>query len=135
MGMGAWWKNPELAAKIGLTAEQTAKIEKLFTDSKVQLIDLHATLEKQELLLEPLMNANPVDQAKAMAQISKIADTRADLEKTNAKMLLSIRAVLTADQWTKLQASHGGQGWHGKPGDAPRAQGMPGHGPGGPGAE
>ena len=74
----------------------------------MQLIDLHASLEKEELLLEPLMNANPVDQTRALAQIGKIADTRAELEKTDAKMLLSIRAVLNADQWTKLQDRHRG---------------------------
>jgi hypothetical protein len=40
----------------------------------------------------------------SLKQISKIADLRADLEKADAKMLLSLRGVLTADQWTKLQA-------------------------------
>jgi Spy/CpxP family protein refolding chaperone len=103
MGEGAWWRNPEVATRIGLTDDQKKHIDEIFLQSRVQLIDLHASLEKEQLLLEPLMNANPVDQAKALAQISKIADTRADLEKTNAKMLLSIRAVLNADQWTKLQ--------------------------------
>lgn len=103
---GMWWKSPEVAARIGLSPEQQKKIEDIVLQSRVQLIDLHASLEKEQLLMEPLLNANPVDQPKAMAQIDKIADTRATLEKTNAKMLLSIRGVLTADQWTKLQAGH-----------------------------
>ena len=51
-----------------------------------------------------MINANPPDQARSLAEISKIADLRADLEKADAKMLLSLRGVLTADQWTKLQA-------------------------------
>jgi Spy/CpxP family protein refolding chaperone len=101
--MDPWWKNPEVAARIGLTPEQTKRIDDLFLQSKVELIHEHAALEEAELMLRPLMDANPVDQAKATAQIDKIADTRAELEKTNAKMLLSIRAVLSADQWTKLQ--------------------------------
>lgn len=103
---GAWWKDTGITQKIGLTADQQKRIEDIFLQSRVQLIDAHAALEKQELMLEPLLSANPIDQGKALAQISKIADTRADLEKTNAKMLLGIRAVLTADQWTKLQATH-----------------------------
>jgi len=106
---GMWWKNPGLAARIGITADQQKKIDDVFTQSRIQLIDLHATLEKEELLLHPLMDANPIDQPKALAQIDKIAETRASLEKTNARMLLSIRSVLTPDQWTKLQAErHGG---------------------------
>jgi len=125
-GFGMWWKNPEVAARIGLTTEQQKKMEDIFIQSRVQLIDLHASLEKQQLLLEPLMNANPIDQARAAAQIDKIADTRASLEKTNAKMLLSIRGVLTPEQWTKLRERHADwhHGDHG-PADAQRGPGGP----------
>jgi len=34
-----------------------------------------------------------------------VADARAGLEKANARMLLSIREILTQDQWNKLQAN------------------------------
>lgn len=108
MPPGAWWRNSDIVTKLALTPDQQKRIEDVFTQSRVHLIDLHATLEKEELALEPLMNANPVDQNKALAGISKIADTRAELEKTNAKMLLGIRSVLTADQWTKLREGHRG---------------------------
>jgi Spy/CpxP family protein refolding chaperone len=103
MPPGTWWRSQETIAHLSLSLDQQKRIEDFFLQSRVQLIDLHASLEKEELLLEPLLNANPVDQGKAMAQISKIADTRAELEKTNAKMLLNIRAVLSVDQWTKLR--------------------------------
>ena len=103
---GMWWKNPEVAARIGLSADQQKRIGDLFLQSRLQLIHLHATLQEEQLMLEPLLSANPFEEPKAVAQIDKIADTRADLEKTNAKMLLDIRSVLTADQWTKLR-SHG----------------------------
>jgi len=103
---GTWWRSPDWIAKLGLTADQQKRIDDIFLESRVKLIFMHASLEEEQLRLEPLLNANPVDQAKALAQISKIADTRADLEKADAKMLLSIRAVLNADQWTKLHAEH-----------------------------
>ena len=100
---GMWWKNPDVVTKLGLSADQQKKMEDIFLQSRVQLIHIKATLEEQELMLRPLMDSNPPDQAKALAQIGKIADTRADLEKANAKMLLGIRGVLTAAQWTTLQ--------------------------------
>jgi Spy/CpxP family protein refolding chaperone len=56
------------------------------------------------LKLQLLLSANPFDQSRAFAQISHIADLRAELEKTDARMLLSLRAVISADQWTKLQS-------------------------------
>jgi Spy/CpxP family protein refolding chaperone len=103
---GMWWNNPEVITRLAITPDQKKKMDEIFLQSRVQLIDLNASLEKEQLLLQPLMDANPVDQPKALAQIDKIADTRAELEKTNAKMLLGIRSVLTPEQWTKLRAGH-----------------------------
>ena len=100
---GMWWKNPDLVKDLNITPDQQKQLDKIFLDSRLQLIQMHATLEEEQVKLEPIMNANPFDQSRAFAQISHIADLRADLEKTNAKMLLSLRGVLSADQWTKLQ--------------------------------
>ena len=100
---GTWWRNPDVVSRIGLAPDQVKRIESIFLESRVQLIHMHASLEEEQVRLEPLLATNPINQQVALAEISKIADTRADLEKANAKMLLSIRGVLTNDQWTKLQ--------------------------------
>jgi hypothetical protein len=91
-------------AKLNLSADQQKKMDDIFLQFRIKLIHMKASLEEEELMLEPLINANPPDSAKALAQINRIADTRADLEKANAAMLLGVRGVLTPDQWTKLQA-------------------------------
>jgi Spy/CpxP family protein refolding chaperone len=130
---GMWWKNPMVVQRLTLTADQTKKMDDIFQQSRIQLIDLKANVEKQQVMLEPLISANPVETNKAMAQIDKVAQARADLEKANARMLLGIRAVLTPDQWTKLRDHQfgGGPGGQGGPG----AQGGPAGAtaPGGPG--
>ena len=102
-GPGKWWKDSELMRKIGVSDEQVQKIEKIFQDHRLQLIDLHAALEKQEAILEPLIEADQPDEAQVIAQIDKVAQARANLEKSNAQMLLAIRRVLTVDQWKKLR--------------------------------
>ena len=99
---GMWWKNPRIVERLSLTADQARKMDDIVERSRLDLIDLRANLEKQQVMLGPLMDANPVDAARASAQIDKVANARADLEKANAKMLLGIRGVLTPDQWTKL---------------------------------
>ena len=121
---GTWWRNPEVVGGIGLSSDQVKKIDGIFLESRIQLIHMHASIEEEQLRLEPLLDANPVNEQAALAQISKIADTRADLEKANAKMLLAIRNVLTPDQWTKLQQPMGLQG----PGGPGGSRGPDGHG-------
>ena len=101
---GIWWKNPDIIQKLSLSQDQQKRMDDIFQQSRLQLIDLKANVEKQEVLLEPMLSANPPDTNKVLSQIDHVASARAELEKANARMLLGIRGVLSADQWTKLQA-------------------------------
>ncbi len=89
---------------LSLSADQQKRMNDVFQQARLQLIDLKANVEKQNVLLEPMLDANPPDTTRVLAQIDRVAQARAELEKTNAKMLLGIRSVLTPEQWTKLQA-------------------------------
>lgn len=106
---GKWWNNSELAAKLNLTDQQKTQMEQIFQQSRLKLIDQRAAVEKAETTLEPLMSADRPDEAQVLAQIDKVAQARAELEKTNARMLLGIRQVLSPEQWKQLkeQAPHG----------------------------
>ena len=130
---GLWWKNPDTIQKLSITDDQQKKMDGIFQQSRLQLIDLKANLEKQDVILQPMLDANPPDTNKVLAQIDHVAQARADLEKANARMLLGIRSVLTADQWTKLQADRGSRhsmykGSGGPSGGPGASGGMPGGG-------
>lgn len=101
---GTWWKDSQIVQAIGLSDQQAQQIEKTFQDHRMQLIDLHANLEKAELQMEPMMAADQPNESQVTAQIDKISQARAALEKSNAQMLFAVRRVLTPDQWKKLQA-------------------------------
>jgi Spy/CpxP family protein refolding chaperone len=130
---GIWWRNPDLIQKLTLTPDQQKRMDDILQQSRLQLIDLRANVEKQELLMEPMLAANPPDTNKVLAQIDHTAQARAELEKANAKMLLGIRNVLTPDQWTKLQTERRTRM---RRGDMPGGPGGPGGSgrPAGPGA-
>jgi Spy/CpxP family protein refolding chaperone len=123
---GRWWNNPQVAQKIGLTDDQRKKMDDIFQQHRLKLVDLDANLKREEIVMEPLVNADQPDEAKLLAQIDRVAQARAELEKANARMLLGIRRVLTADQWKKLQEEHQG------PNEMHPGMGVGGHGFGGP---
>jgi len=102
--VGKWWKNSQLVQKLGVNDSQVQQIEQIFQEHRMRLIDIHANLEREETRLEPMIEAYNADENAVIAQIDKIAAARAELEKANARMMLNIRRVLTADQWQKLQA-------------------------------
>jgi periplasmic protein CpxP/Spy len=100
---GRWWDNPEIARKLGLSADQQKKMDDIFLQSRLKLIDQHAAVEKDEAILEPLLAAEQPDETRILAQIDKVAQSRAELEKANARMLLGLRGALTTAQWKTLQ--------------------------------
>jgi Spy/CpxP family protein refolding chaperone len=110
--LGKWWKDSALMKDIGVSDDQVTKIEKIFQDHRLRLIDLHADLEKQEVILEPLVEADQPVESQVAAQIDKVAQARANLEKSDAMMLLAIRRVLTVDQWKKLRDVPGVNTFH-----------------------
>ncbi|HEX4319631.1 MAG TPA: periplasmic heavy metal sensor [Acidobacteriaceae bacterium] len=139
--MGRWWNSPKAIEKFKLTETQRKAMDDIYQQHRLTLVDLHASLEKAELTLEPLIGAEQPDEAKILAQIDKVAQARAELEKANARMLLGLRRQLTPDQWKELRAAwtarrdgHGEDGRGGPGGEHRwRGQGGPGRsGPGGP---
>ncbi len=102
---GRWWTRPEVAQRLGLTSDQTRRMDDIFQQHRLKLIDLNAVVQKEEAILEPLVSAEQPDEAKIVAQIDKVAQARAELEKANARMLLGIRRVLTQEQWEKLKSA------------------------------
>jgi Spy/CpxP family protein refolding chaperone len=104
MPQGRWWNNPEMVQRLGLTTDQQKKMDDIFLQNRLRLIDLNAAVQKEEVIMEPLMAADSPDETRILAQIDKVAQARAELEKANARLLLGIRRVLTQEQWKKLQA-------------------------------
>jgi Spy/CpxP family protein refolding chaperone len=130
--MGQWWKNPELAQKVGLSDDQTAKLDKISYESKLQMIDLRATLEKEQLMLGQQLQADQPNKDEVLGQVDKVSQARAAVARARVQTMLSTRSVLTADQWKKLKAArmdfhHGPFMWRG------RGEGFGGHGFGGHG--
>jgi hypothetical protein len=101
---GRWWDDPDLAKKVGLTADQRKKMDDIFNTDRLKLIDLFAGVQKEEAILEPLVDADAPDENNVLAQVDRLAQARADLERTVARMLLDLRLQLTHDQWVKLKA-------------------------------
>src|SRR5258708_5872080 len=101
---GRWWDDPNFVKRPGLSTGQQKKMDDIFNTNRLKLIDQFAALQKEEAIMEPLVAADPPDENRLLAQIDRVAQARAELEKANARMLLGIRRELTHEQWLKLKA-------------------------------
>lgn len=98
-----WWNDSKIVDELKLTDDQRKAMDAILQDQRMKLVDLHANLDKAELAMQPLMKADTPNENAILAQIDKIAQARAELEKANARFLLALRAKLTPDQWKQLQ--------------------------------
>ncbi len=107
---GKFWNNPDIVNRLAITADQQRKMDDVMQQSRLKLIDLSATLQKEEVMLEGLMRGPQLDDSKILPAFDRIAEARAELEKANARMMLGIRHVLTPLQWEKLHTLGPGGG-------------------------
>ena len=128
--LGRFWNNPRIVEQLKLTDEQRKAMDGIMHDHRMKLIDLRANLERAEVAMEPLIKADAPDRPAIEAQIDKVVQARADLEKANARFLLDLRMQLKPEQWKQLQTMHrdrtmrerGGHGW-GQGGPGPELRG------------
>ncbi len=96
-------QNPQVAEKLGLTAEQTAKLAELKTTNRAATSEtqkkIRAAMGKQTELLK----AEKVDEAAIMALIDEVFELRKAIAKEQMKKVISVRTILTPEQITKVR--------------------------------
>jgi len=101
---GRWWNDPKAVERLKLTDTQRKAMDDALQQHRESLVDLRGSLEKAELELEPMMKQDQPNESQVLAQIDKVAQARAELEKANARFLLAIRSKLTPEQWKQMEA-------------------------------
>lgn len=104
-GMGSWWRNPRIAEEVGLNDQQKQQLEKISQASRLKMIDLRADLEKQQVILGPMLQTYHPDEGQVLAQVEKVSQARTALQKQRVQTMLATRNVLTEEQWNKLRDS------------------------------
>jgi Spy/CpxP family protein refolding chaperone len=111
--MGKWWRDPEISKKLQLADGQIAQLDQIFYDHRVKLIDHGAEMEKQDLKLQSLLDADQPDEGQIGSQVDLVLAARGKLEREYTFMNLDLRKVLSLDQWRQLKSIRGEHG----PGD------------------
>ncbi len=101
-GMIRWWDGA-IVRDLGLSSRQREEIRQVVRESRENLIQLRAAVQIAEAELQDEMNEEKVDADKARAAIEKVVAARSELMRDVSRMSLSLRMILTAEQWRELQ--------------------------------
>jgi Spy/CpxP family protein refolding chaperone len=129
--MGRWWENPKVVSQLGLTPEQTQKLEAITLNEATAMVDLKAAVEKAEISLRAASDATPFDARRVRDAFGVFLQARNKLEMQRFEMLLKTREVLTADQWRQLREFARERRMERGRGGRPGAGEQPNNGPGG----
>jgi Spy/CpxP family protein refolding chaperone len=89
--------------KLGLDGKQIKKIDDLTYRADREKLDIRHEIEKNRLDLEQLMSADKPNEAAIFSKLEKISALELKLKKNRIGLMLKVRAILTAEQWDKLQ--------------------------------
>jgi Spy/CpxP family protein refolding chaperone len=99
-----WWQDEAAQRHLGLTSDQSRRIEDIFQAARPELHRAKTQLDSLEAELGRAVER--AEDAVIAQQVGRVEDARAALSKARTMMLLRIRRVLTADQRVKLEALH-----------------------------
>ncbi len=100
-----WWKDNPFRQELGLTDDQSAKIEAIFQSTLPRLRALYDTSRKEEAQLKKVVDANEVENV-VSPQIDKAEEARCAFNKARTLMLYRMRMVLSPEQRAKFRKVH-----------------------------
>ena len=99
-----WWKDPKDMAEIGLTAAQSAEIERIFRAGIDQMKPMRELVNEMERGVDATARANTADIEAYARQVRQVEHKRGELNTARTVMLYRMRRVLNAEQNVKFQA-------------------------------
>ena len=111
--MGKWWQNSDTVKKLQLNDSQITQLDQIFLDHRLKLIDYGAEMEKQDLKLQTLLDADVPNEGEISTQVDQVLEARGKLEREATTMNLDLRKVLSLPQWRQLKSIRGSEGGFG----------------------
>jgi len=103
---GRWWDDRGVVKSLRLRPEQQTHMDAIFEQNRDALLSHFQAVQQAEAQMEELSRSNAPDEAALFAQIDRVSQARAELEKVTTHMLLQIRSEMDADQIKRLEKIH-----------------------------
>ena len=97
-----WWKDAGTTRELGLSRQQSDRIEAIWKSSYPSLRALHKELDGLQAEFNRLMKENTAEERVIMLQIDRVEAVRSQINKSRTLMLYRMHQVLTPGQYQKL---------------------------------
>jgi Spy/CpxP family protein refolding chaperone len=99
-----WWRTEAIVKDLGLTTDQSARLNAIFESTMPELRQDREELERLEAKLSRMIQDDRLDEATLARQIDRVETARANGNKTRSMMLMRMYRVLTREQRVRFEA-------------------------------
>ncbi len=99
---GKWWRNPDVARKLGLSKHEINRLEEAYVRSRRQLIRSKGELEAERFELETLFGRNNFNETAAKKQFERLEQKRTSLSKSRFQFVVEVRKILGPRRFQEL---------------------------------
>jgi len=99
-----WWQSEEFIRELGLTPEQTARIDRIFEASWPALQAAKHDLDRFEAELSRMIAEGSASETEVLKQIDRVEASRSAMGRTRSLMLYRMHQVLSPEQRARLKA-------------------------------
>jgi Spy/CpxP family protein refolding chaperone len=100
-----WWDDKSFVKSLKLRPEQQTRMDAIFEQNRSNLLSRLASAQQADMQMEELSRSPSPDESALLAQIDRVAQAHAELDKATTHMLLQIRKEMDADQIKRLEKS------------------------------
>jgi Spy/CpxP family protein refolding chaperone len=100
---GRWWDDRGFAKNLKLRPEQQTRMDAIFEQNRGSLIASFQNVQQAQAQMEELSRSPAPDESALFAQIDRVAQARAELQKATTHMMLQLRKEMDADQLKRLE--------------------------------
>jgi Spy/CpxP family protein refolding chaperone len=102
---GRWWDDHGFVRNLKLRPDQQTHMDAIFEQNRGALVTRFQGVLQAQAQLDSLAKSTSPDEAALFAQIDRVAQARAELEKATTHYLLQLRREMDPDQIQRLEKS------------------------------
>ncbi len=109
-----------IADQLGLSGDQRRVVADLLYQYSMKRIDLQAARDRSGLELKRLLSAQTLDEKAVRAALDTLTRAETGLRQIRVELMISLRKVLSYEQWTELESLYLREDRRGPPPPEPR---------------